>query len=262
MRRQLISNHARRTHRLDETVPTILQALHNKRNEKEARILQKIHGPYNEEKKVTIISLKSPPPPRIPETKESYISKVMKNVVTTKEKRKQELLNNLRNEICPDWSDPTIRDITRSQRSFMDFFEMAIIDELSHIESGWSIYMDFMCGRTHSIPIIKICIDRAICKRPWLKEKRELLEKERLRNIYYSAAVEASKKGVELEETRQQRRLNAYIDDIITHPYFTDLASRQDIYGGWAHYFHGLNKNFNDDYDTDIDDFTDCMSYD
>jgi len=259
MRRQLISNQKRRTHRIDETVPTILHALHNKRNEKEARILQKIYGPSNEEKGVTILSLKSPPPPRIPETKESYISKVMKNVVTTKEKRKQELLNNLRNEICPEWSDPSIRDITRSQRSFMDFFEMAIIDELSHIETGWSIYMDFICGRTHSIHIIKTCVNRAIYKRSWLKEKRELAEKERLRHIYYCAAMEASNKGGELEEIRRTRRIDAYITDIITHPYFTDLASRQDICSGWAYYFY---KNFNDDYDTDIDDFTDCMSYD
>ena len=268
MRRQIITNRKRPNRNITEIVPVILDTIRAKRIENEKRILHVIKNPIkNDSRELIHLSLKNPVLLQHPS--ETYASKVISNNISKSSICQINIMHHLREKFCSDWIDPTLTDIISGKRDIIDFFEMAIIDELSHIHCGWSIYMDFINGQSNKgqLQIIKECIERGIRKRPWIFSRREeqlQMQIEDIRSGWGRIAISAAERAINKQEKSRIQRIENYMKNILEHPYYIELEERQEIPGAWAYYCYKLElqKNFNDDgYITDIDDFTDCMSY-
>lgn len=194
--------------------------------------------------------------------KPSYIDKLMENSIA----RKKERAEAAKRELYGEWPEPTMKQIMRGERSLLDYSDMALLDELSHINNGWAIFMEFNENRANNayISIIKGCIETARRKRPWILTKEELEaikkkeeETERLRiELIRQQQIEEEERAkserllMEAEEKLQhqiekerQETINRLMNEILSDTHYMEFQRRLHIPGSWAAYIDYLEGN-------------------
>ena len=199
---------------------------------------------------------------KAPPNKPSYIDKLMENSIA----RKKERVENAKRELYGEWPEPTMKQVMRGERSLLDYSDMALLDELSHINNGWSMFMEFTENRANNayISIIKGCIESARRKRPWILTKEELLEIQRKKEEEerkYAEELQQQKiaeqereaterllmKTVEIEQIRVEKaieeNINKMINEILSDSIYMEFERRLHIPGSWAAYIDYLEGN-------------------
>jgi hypothetical protein len=199
---------------------------------------------------------------KTPPNKPSYVDKLMENSIARKKERQEKE----KRELYGEWPEPTIKQIMRGERSLLDYPDMALLDELSHINNGWSMFMEFTENRANNayISIIKGCIESARRKRPWILTKEELLEIQRkkeeeerrlaeelrLQKIAEQEREAVERQLMEAAEIEQRRvekaiedNINNMINEILSDPDYMEFERRLHIPGSWAAYIDYLEGN-------------------
>jgi hypothetical protein len=132
--------------------------------------------------------------------------------------KKTEKYNAYMESLYGYWPLPSMKDIMKGRRSFLDYPDNALLFELTEVHGGWSIYMEFMEGKLVGgrLGVIEHAINNARRKRRWLwspeeharieredaerEEAARLLEEERCRKIEEEARLLEEERLRKIEE--------------------------------------------------------------
>jgi hypothetical protein len=194
--------------------------------------------------------------------KPSYVDKLMENSIARKKERQEKE----KRELYGEWPEPTMKQIMRGERSLLDYPDMALLDELSHINNGWAMFMEFTENRANNayISIIKGCIESARRKRPWILTKEEILEiqkkkeederrhaeelqQQKIAEQEREANERKLMEAAEMEQRRLQQaiedNINRMMNEILSDPDYMEFERRLHIPGSWAAYIDYLEGN-------------------
>ncbi len=276
-------------------IDDVLHVIKDKRQEEENARIRRLNYLENrgrfavlddsssDEDDYTVLKIKPHVSPRLQPVKTcnksvSFIDKKAQELA----QKKSERYNAYMESLYGYWPLPSMKDIMKGRRSFLDYPDNALLFELTEIHGGWSIYMEFMEGKLVGgrLGVIENAINNARRKRRWLwspeeharieredaereeaarlleeercrkiEEEARLLEEERLRKIEEAARIEeerlrAIKEAKEAAEREQAARIESLRKQMQDCIYYRAFNEYLHIPGGWGYVVDVFDSNY------------------
>ena len=233
------------------TIDAVLQTIRDKKHaEEQKKIYMALHPPViipRYEPEFSRLSATNQGAVKNPFTvikKDSYISKLM----TTIENKKKDKTGTFQSFVFGNWPEPSANQIIRGTRTMNDFSDIALLEELSNVENGWSIFMELYDKKivdTMDMCVVRECVWQAKRKRDWLLTdierialKKERDNEERERAAMYEEEQHRRKVDAVFQEFIHNR-IEEQAREIMSDPLLCDLWAIVHIPGSWSNYLYG-----------------------